>query len=305
VIAVSETADTSESPERYLREPFGFVWGETGETTWLRTDDGSYKRIDPAFVDQLFELADGSVDPDTVDPDVTRAIEVLSAEGYLELGGSVRRHEPPDGIRLGPRIVAVCLLFVSTATILAAQRTVLIDALGTLDRTTVLFVIVPGIIVGISLHETAHYVASRPYFEPTFRVGTLNKILPAIITRTTDAWSCPRSVRIWISLAGPFVDAAIAFVCALVFVLAPERSLAGVLALIFFLRGLFVLNPLIEGDGYWILTDTLETYNLRTRGFRDLRQRHLSWPAVYALLSLCFTICLGVVLAVLVTRLVI
>ncbi|ARS90361.1 M50 family metallopeptidase [Natrarchaeobaculum aegyptiacum] len=287
----SPDPDIDPSLESLFREGFGFTWGETDETTWLRSDEGDYKRVHPAFFGQLRDLADGRTDPSTHDERVRRTVALLYEEGYLRPGEDVAHHETPEDIRLAPRFG----LFAATVAVFAAAITVRWPEIRALPAdlefgTGLALVVLPVLLGSIAIHEASHYVPSRRYFDPTIRFGLLNGVIPAIITRTTDAWQCPRNVRIWISAAGPFADVVVATGFALAFVVVPGQPILGFLALVIAARAVFVLNPLLEGDGYWILVDAMGWHNLRSRGFRDLRDLTTSWPAAYALLVVVFTV---------------
>lgn len=283
--------DGSPTLEALFREPFGFTWGETDGTIWLRTDEGSYKRVHPVFFEHLREIAPGSSDPADHDERVRETVALVAAEGYLEPGGDIVHEEPPPDIRLWPRLVAVAGVVALFVACLAVRWPELRALPADLEFGLGLSLIVLPVLLGsIALHELGHYVPSRRYFDPRLRLGLLNRVIPAIITRTTDAWRCPRNVRLWISLAGPTVDIVVATGFAAAFVAFPDTPVLGFLALLIAARALFVLNPLIEGDGYWALVDAFGWHNLRTRGFRDLERRALSGPAVYALSSVVFTV---------------
>jgi hypothetical protein len=51
---------------------------------------------------------------------------------------------------------------------------------------------------------------------------------------------------------------------------------------------LFSINPLIHGDGYWMLVDGFDLVNLRKRGIADLRERRVSLAAAYVVVSYSF-----------------
>ncbi|WP_207587019.1 M50 family metallopeptidase [Halomontanus rarus] len=286
-VSVSENDRESSADGRpRLRRDFGFTWGETGETIWLRNDDGDYKRIEPAFLDPLLALARGERDPETAGRDVLRAVELLADEGYLEAGGEVTRYEPPSDIRLWPRLAVLGAATVAMCALIATRWSAIWRPPGSVTGTVL---IGPFFIVVTLLHELGHYVASRPYFTPRIRLDRLNGVIPAVVTRTNDAWRCPRTVRIWISLAGPAVDVAITLGLAAAFVSSPEYGLLGTLILVQLFRLLFVLNPLVEGDGYWLLVDVFETHNLRPHAFRDLRRGRPTAPAAFAVSIVAFT----------------
>lgn len=290
----TDDADQGPPLEVLFREGFGFTWGETDGTTWLRNDHGDYKRVHPAFFERLTALADGSADPDAHDDRVRQTAALLYDEGYLEPGADVVRYETPADIRLRPRIG----LFAATVALLVGCLAVRWPELRRLPVDLefgfgLAVVVLPVLVGSIAAHELGHYAPSRRYFDPNVRFGFLNKVIPAIITRTTDAWRCPRNVRIWISLAGPFVDAVVATCFAVAFLLVPGQPLFGFLSLLIAARAAFVLNPLLEGDGYWILVDAFGWHNLRSRGFRDLKRGTVSGPAAYAVSVTVFTVCFG------------
>lgn len=280
-----------------LRDGLGFEWGETDGTTWLRNADAEYKRVEPAFFDVLVEFARGERALDSAPTDVRTAVAILHEEGYLVPDGEIRQCETPADVSLRPRLGGFAALLGLFALLMGLQW----ERLPELPRamtSTADFLLVAGVLtLSIPVHELGHYLVSRRYFEPSIGFTRLNKVFPAVVTKTSDAWRCPRNVRIWISLAGPTVDVAIATVLAAVFLLVPERRLVGLLAGMLVVRVLFVLNPLIDGDGYWILVDLFGLHNLRSRGFRDLKALRISGPAAYAAAVVVFTAALFAVMA--------
>lgn len=281
----SADGDADGAPDR-VRQGFGYTWGKTDGTIWLRNDDGDYKRIEPSFVDPLEALARGERDPAQADPAVLEAIDLLADEGYLEPGGEIRRVETPEDIRLWPRAVLFTGLALALCSLIVAQWERIWSPPGSIGST----VVVPVFFVAATLvHELGHYAASKPYFEPAIGLGRLNKVVPAVVTRTGDAWQCPRNVRLWISLAGPFVDVVVTLGLAIALSLHPEYAILGTLILLQIFRLLFVLNPLLDGDGYWLLVDFFGTHNLRNHAFRDLKQGRATPKAAFALSVVCFT----------------
>ena len=102
---------------------------------------------------------------------------------------------------------------------------------------------------------------------------------PIAFVDTSDAYSLPRGQRIWVSLAGPissFVFASFATIVASCALPDGLRSLAWAVAIMNYGVSLWNLNPLIELDGYYILTDLLDRPNLRSDAFRALRERRAS-----------------------------
>lgn len=285
-MSASEDSSAGTADRDAVRRGFGYTWGETDGTIWLRNDEGDYKRVEPAFLDPLEALARGEADPDAVDPRVLEAVDLLAAEGYLEPGGEIRRLETPDDVRLWPRLLVVGALTLALAVLVAVQWDAIWSPPGSVGST---LVVAPFFVVATLLHELGHYAAGRPYFDPSIRFGRLNGVIPAIITRTGDAWQCPRNVRLWISLAGPVVDVVVTLGLAVALLLKPTYAALGTLILIQFFRLLFVLNPLIDGDGYWLLVDLFGTHNLRQHAFRDLKRANPTPKAAFAVSIVLFT----------------
>ncbi|WP_254525157.1 hypothetical protein [Natrinema caseinilyticum] len=270
----------------HVRRNFGYTWGETGGTLWLRNDNGDYKRIDPAFREPLRALARGEREPSAADPAVLEAIDVLADEGYLEPSGERRRLEMSADIRLWPRLVATGAVTIVLCALIVAQWETIWSPPGSVGKTVVL---APFFVGATLLHELGHYVAGRPYFEPSISIGRLNGVIPAVITRTGDAWQCPRNVRIWISLAGPVVDIVVTLELAIALLQFPGYSVLGSCILVQLFRLLFVLNPLVDGDGYWLFVDVFGTHNLRNHAFRDLKRGRPTPKAAFALTIVVFT----------------
>ena len=51
---------------------------------------------------------------------------------------------------------------------------------------------------------------------------------------------------------------------------------------------MFALNPFIHGDGYFLLVDTFDLLNFRSRGFSDVRSKKITIPATYIIVSYAF-----------------
>lgn len=270
---------------------FGFTWGETEGILWLSNGDGEYKRIERSFFETLRTVAKDPVRRADLSTEENAAIDELIADGYLIDGAAVTRKPTPEDIRLAPRILAFLAGFAGLCLIVAVRFEA---AVSFPTDPWVNVWALPYFLVVTLLHESGHYFVARRYMKPSIRLGLLNKVFPAVITTTNGAWRCPRSIRIWIALAGPFVHVFVVLAVGIVhLVVAPENSLLSTLLLVEVARIVFFLNPLLDGDGYWILVDYLNVVNLRSRGFRDLRTLRPTLPAAYAAAVVSFTV-LGV-----------
>lgn len=290
---------------------YGFVWGTVDGTYFLREPDGGYRTVNRAVVDLLTAVARGSVPfPElreqanggeaVIETAGTTAEEAVAlVESYIESGvfradEPVVRLVPPSGVRLWPRVG----LFICLAAVLAVG---IADVVPTLSPAFLagLSVVDIAVTVGITtayvgVHELGHYAVSARHFDPSIRVDLVNGVLPAVVTDTTGAWMLPRSRRVWVNLAGPLLELVAALpLVALAFV-GPDSGIVTLALLTVAGHVVFALNPLIHGDGYWIVCDWLGLENVRTDGIEDLRDRQLSWRATYVAVSYAF----GVVLLV-------
>lgn len=281
-----EEGRTAEPPEQTENSGFGFTWGETEGMLWLTDGDGEYKRIDQSTLAALRAAADAG--PGAVETETAALVDQLREEGYLRAGGEITRLPTPEDVRLAPRVAAFLVAFGALCLVVALN---LGAALTFPTDPRVNLWVLPYFTLAIVVHESGHYLVARPHMEPSIRLGLLNKIFPAVITTTNGAWRCPRGIRIWIALAGPFAEALFALVVAAVYLVSfPGRGVLATILLVQMGRILFVLNPLVDGDGYWIVTDALGIVNLRSRGFRDLRARRATGAATYAAATVLFTL---------------
>lgn len=293
-------SDAEESPRDSLDgddlTDVGFTWGEIEEIVWIRNDDGDYKRIDRPFLATLRDLAAGERTPADLSAKESEAVDQLFTEGHLEPGRPVTKRPTPDDIALWPRVSAFVVAFgLLTAYVVyrvflseTAVPTVGTMGLGVFEQ---LLLSVPLFVVLAVVHEAGHYLAARPYFETSIEFTRLNGVFPAIATQTNDAWRCPRSVRIWINLAGPLADSlqCLALAAASLF-LFPNSYLLAVVPVFEYFRIVFSLNPLVRGDGYWMIVDWFGATNLYSRGISDLKNADVTVGSLYALTSVAFTL---------------
>ena len=277
-------------------ETFGFGWGETDGLVWLRDDDGNYKRVDPTLLADLRALAAGERATSDLSEKKRTAVAHLREAGYLEPGDTVTEYETPPAVTLWPRLLAFGVAFALLTAyvgyrLLFAGMPVSTGTTRSIGLLANLVLAVP-VFVGLALvHEAGHYLAARPYFRPSVDLTMLNGVFPALVTRTNDAWRCPRSVRVWISLAGPLFDCLQCLVlAALSLFVFPASYLLAVVPVFEYVRLLFSLNPFVRGDGYWMVVDWFGATNLHTRGLRDLKNLNPSLGALYATVSVTVTV---------------
>jgi putative peptide zinc metalloprotease protein len=129
-------------------------------------------------------------------------------------------------------------------------------------------------VVAICAHEAAHALTLRHYGGLVSRAGIgWYWFSPVAFVDTSDAHTLPRAQRIAVCLAGPALDAVVAGVAAIVATLSRDSSFAAwswTFAGVMYLGCLANLDPLIETDWYYALTDLVGRPNLRQDGLAQL-----------------------------------
>jgi putative peptide zinc metalloprotease protein len=125
------------------------------------------------------------------------------------------------------------------------------------------------------LHELGHALAVKRAGREVVRAGFMLYLgHPAFFIDSTDLVFANRRQRAVNAVGGPFVEAAVAGLAACVAASAPRLAVASTLnrfAALSYFNVALNLVPFLELDGYWLLTDLLETPRLRARSFALLR----------------------------------
>jgi putative peptide zinc metalloprotease protein len=129
----------------------------------------------------------------------------------------------------------------------------------------------------VAAHETAHGLTMASFGRHVQKAGLkLVLVFPYAFVDTSEAWFEPRRRRIAVSAAGPVSDLALGgtfSLACLALPAGPPRDVAFQLAFGAYLGALFNLNPLLERDGYQLLSDALREPALRRRALAQLRRR--------------------------------
>jgi len=151
-------------------------------------------------------------------------------------------------------------------------------------------------------HELAHGLAAEGAGRTVLRAGVgWVLVLPYAFVDVSDAWFDSPRRRMAIAAAGPLSDFTVggAFALACALTSSPvARDVLFQVALAGYLGALFNLNPLLERDGYHILTDLLGEPGLRRQSAAAVaavlsgrvprsRERRLLWR--YGMASLCWS----------------
>jgi putative peptide zinc metalloprotease protein len=135
-----------------------------------------------------------------------------------------------------------------------------------------------GLLLVVLVHELAHALTCVHFGGHIHKMGIIFYHLSlTAYADTSDAWLFPnRWHRVWVSVAGPLSTLCFGAVAAWVWWLAPAGSTGSRLALTLVLSTLPLalanLNPFLEYDGYYVLSDLTGIPNLRQRSFEYCRQ---------------------------------
>ncbi len=177
-------------------------------------------------------------------------------------------------------------------------------ALATIDGSFVLGLLALILlqVLSISVHEAGHALAIRHFGRRVRRLGlAMYYLFPCLYVDSSDMAMSSRKARIVVSLAGPIGGMLVGALCA--FVAANDAGVVGGIAFkaasLFFFQFALNLVPILELDGYYILTDLLDTPMLRQRSIafarsavvRKLRKRERWTPteiglAIYGVLAI-------------------
>jgi putative peptide zinc metalloprotease protein len=140
-----------------------------------------------------------------------------------------------------------------------------------------LFILIPALITALVLHEIGHAITTKHYNKEVRGAGIgWYWFSPVAFVDTTDMWTAEKWPRIAVSVAGPYTNIILAAFATFVAWVSPSIILSAALwqfALISYINVLMNFNPLLEYDGYYILSDLM--------GRPNLRRRSLAWLGRY------------------------
>lgn len=137
-------------------------------------------------------------------------------------------------------------------------------SLERLDLYTFLLVFII-LFISTFFHELGHASACKHCGELPGAIGFGIYInIPVFYADVTNIWALDRRKRMLVNLGGVYFQGLLLIPCYLAF-FHSHNSLLGYLILCTVFNFLFVLNPFLKFDGYWILSDFLGIPNLRQR----------------------------------------
>ncbi len=177
----------------------------------------------------------------------------------------------------GFAIVVGISFFVALA-ILFSNWTALTISAGKLLSLSSIPLIILVISSVMTIHEFAHGLTLKHFGGKVEEMGFLVLyFIPAFYCNVSDAWMLKKREKIWVTLAGSYIQIFIWSMAVIGWRLMAEETLANrIFMIVIAISGLqTLLNfiPLIRLDGYYLLSDSMEIPNLRPRAFAYLKGR--------------------------------
>ena len=179
------------------------------------------------------------------------------------------------------QIVFGLLAFIALAISVLHWRSLFVSVEGLFSLYSIPLILIVLIIV-MAFHEFAHGVTLKHYGGQVEEMGVmLFYFIPALYCNVNDAWMLKKRERIFVSLAGGYIQLFMWAVATVVWrLLAPETLVSRVCLVSIMFNGVFSFfnfNPLIRLDGYYILSDLLEVPNLRPKALSYLKDKWYSF----------------------------
>lgn len=132
-----------------------------------------------------------------------------------------------------------------------------------------LLFLIPAQIFSLLVHEAGHAFTTKSAGREVIGIGIgWYWFGPVAFVDTTDTWLATRRERIAVSFAGPYTNLILGSIAALIaYALSDAVAQAALWQFAFACYTMVIinLNPLLEYDGYYILTDLLDRPNLRSQ----------------------------------------
>lgn len=270
-----------------------FTYYRGADLTVLKNPDGGVKKINDRFLEDLLQVAAGEKTVSEYPSDFGEQIAELREENYIYDGEVVKLSRPE--FSLLPYLALFVVAFSPFVYVAVDVMDKLVAVLTSVSVHPPVLVFVYGPLVmlpTVAVHEYGHYREAGKHVPVGFGIGTINGLVPAFKTYTTETWVLSRAHRIWINLAGLTYQSIVTLPLVGMYYFGVYPPLTGFQRVVpWLLVGyittslFFVLNPIYHGDGYLIMTDALGTYNLRKRAKEEYGNRNLNLYSLYALLS--------------------
>lgn len=253
-----------------MSQSLNFRYGRLGaDRVWIANTDSHYFQVDNRTLDALIDCQDGRAD----DPE--KNLTALSEDENENLKKFIDRSglRSPDGIPHIEQSHQYTEPISLNGIYFFLSLTILIQAIywWGMAKNFALhhFSQVPTVfclaVLGIALHEVAHYMTLRPYVKPKFGF-TWFLAMPVIYVKSDVLWMLHPTRRILVNLAGIFSDCVFNASAIFCTILNPAlEPWVTPLLMTQYMRLLLVINPFLANDGYWLLQDLTGMVNLNVQ----------------------------------------
>jgi putative peptide zinc metalloprotease protein len=122
--------------------------------------------------------------------------------------------------------------------------------------------IIFGLFLSHFIHEWGHVLSAKSFNIKPKEIGFgIYYVIPVFYTDLSDAWNISSRNRIIINLSGIYFEYLIALFCYMLFLLSNNNFFI-ILATLIFIKTWYNLNPIIQSDMYWVLSDIMKRPNL-------------------------------------------
>jgi putative peptide zinc metalloprotease protein len=178
-------------------------------------------------------------------------------------------------------------LFVMAFLVAWTNRTELFSRFNSVFDWQVLALFWVTVVITMVLHEFAHGLTCKHFGGEVHEVGVLVMFFtPCLYCNVSDAWLFPeKSKRIWVGVAGPYLDLCLWAAGVFVWRITVEDSAINYISWTIMAtcasRTILNFNPLMKSDGYYLLSDWMQVPNLSTFGLQRwaATARWLLWGA--------------------------
>lgn len=151
-----------------------------------------------------------------------------------------------------------------------------------IEESTAIGIMISFVTIYVSslIHEIGHIITAWYFGAPPKQIRVLLYLglFPMLFVEIPNIYTLNRKQRILIALAGIYTNLMIASIAVLllfVFVFPPSsRHLLIQIMFLNIITPLFILNPFLPGDGYFLLVNIFKTPNIRKDAFGKLRRIH-------------------------------
>lgn len=132
-----------------------------------------------------------------------------------------------------------------------------------------IYVLIRGVI--LFLHEFGHASACKKLGAEPGNIGFGFYLLsPVMFADVSDIWKLKSKERNYVNFSGLYIEILIALVLSIIYLFFIKHNSLLIINSIILFSFFINLNPFIRYDGYWVLSDTINTPNLRKVSMQKL-----------------------------------